>query len=397
MKNLTALLLCFVLLCTTGISIFAAGSGDNETEIKVTVPETHTVTVTAEGAYVYYEGEKGESFSVPRLSSPKLQIKAKSGRAVETVTLDGVDVTDKLKNGYLTLDPIYEDKAIVVTTKIKPVSPTPDTPTDPEEPNPSDPDDPDDPDNPDVPSTESYLLTVIADGAKVFRNGKEGHSFEVYEADEPRLLIRAESGKQIESIVLDGVDLTAELDGGYLTLEPVFGDKVLTVTTKSETAKAENTYTVSGRITLNGQPLANVEIELRSTLKTATTDAGGYFSFDGVEAGKHSLTAVSNETVIGYLSFDLREDNESDVALQDGGIYTVSIDKNGAGVELDLVLNEDLGIIVPTQAKSITQNLWLWIIIILALVVIATVAYVWYRKKKKAKIDEAKEPNQKEN
>lgn len=278
MKRLTALLLCFLLLCTCSVTAFAAEPEAEETNtvISVTVPDSHKITVTAENAKVFYEGVSGDSFTVERLSTP-------------------------------------------------------------------------------------------------------------------RLLIRAESGKAIKSVTLGGADVTAELHGGYLDLTPVYEDKVITVTTEDEPAAPKDTYTVKGKVTLNGQPLSEVDLELRSTLKTTKTDKNGNFVFTDVEPGEHSLTALSDGKVIGYLSFELKKDNKADVALLEDGTYTVSIDQNGAGVELHLVLNEEAGTLAPTEAVTVqkpstpqtgdnTNLSWWWLLLILSATCI--VALETYRRKK---------------
>ena len=279
MKKLTALLLCFLLLCTCSVTAFAAEPEAEETNtvISVTVPDSHKITVTAENAKVFYEGVSGEEFIVERLS-------------------------------------------------------------------------------------------------------------------EPRLLIRAESGKVIKSVMLNGEDVTAELHGGYLDLDAVYEDKVITVTTEDEPAAPKDTYTVKGKVTLNGQPLAEAQLELRSTLKTTKTDKEGNFVFTDVEPGEHSLTALDDGKVIGYLSFELEKDNKADVSLLEDGTYTVSIDQNGAGVELHLVLNEEAGTLAPTEAVTVqkpstpqtgdnTNLSWWWLLLILSATCI--VVLETYRRKKK--------------
>ena len=162
MKRLTALLLCFLTLCTCSVTAFAAEPEAEETNtvISVTVPDSHKITVTAENAKVFYEGVSGDSFTVERLSTP-------------------------------------------------------------------------------------------------------------------RLLIRAESGKVIKTVMLNDADVTAFLHGGYLDLAPVYEDKVITVTTEDEPIAPKDSYTVKGKVTLNGQPLKGVDLELRSTLKTTKTDSSG--------------------------------------------------------------------------------------------------------------------------
>ena len=283
MKRLTALLLCFLLLCTCCVTAFAAEREDEITsaEITVTVPNSHKITVSAENAKVFYEGVSGNNFTVERLSTP-------------------------------------------------------------------------------------------------------------------RLLIRAESGKVIKTVMLNDVDVTAELHGGYLDLEAVYEDKVLTVTTEDEPVAPKETYTVKGKVTLNGQPLAEADLELRSTLKTTKTDKNGDFVFTEVEPGEHSLTALSDGKVIGYLSFELKKDNKADVVLLEDGTYTVSIDQNGAGVELHLVLNEEAGTLAPTEIGTIekadpnspqtgdnTNLSWWWLLLILSVTCI--VVLETYRRKKTVK------------
>ena len=279
MKRLTALLLCFLLLCTCSVTAFAAEPEDEitTTVISVTVPGSHKITVTADSARVFYEGVSGDSFTVERLSTP-------------------------------------------------------------------------------------------------------------------RLLIRAESGKVIKSVMLNDVDVTAELHGGYLDLTPVYEDKVITVTTEDEPVAPKDTYTVKGKVTLNGQPLSEVDLELRSTLKTTKTDSSGNFAFTDVEPGKHSLTALKDEKVIGYLSFTLQKDNKTDVVLLEDGTYTVSVAENSAGVELHLVLNEEKGTLAPTEAATVqkpstpqtgddTNLSWWWLLLILGATCI--VVLETYRRKKK--------------
>ena len=240
---------------------------------------------------------------------------------------------------------------------------------------------------------DSHKITVMADSARVFYEGVSGEEFTVGRLSEPRLLIRAESGKVIKSVMINGEDVTKELHGGYLDLAPVYEDKVITVTTEDEPVAPKETYTVKGKVTLNGQPLSEVDLELRSTLKTTKTDSSGNFVFTDVELGKHSLTALRDGKVIGYLSFELKKDSKSDVILQDDGTYTVSVAENGAGVELHLVLNEEVGTLAPTEIGTIekadpnapqtgdnTNLSWWWLLAVLSATCI--VVLETYRRKK---------------
>ena len=82
------------------------------------------------------------------------------------------------------------------------------------------------------------------------------------------------------------------------------------------------------------------------------------------------------------------------MALLEDGTYTVSIDQNGAGVELHLVLNEEAGTLAPTEAVSVqkpstpqtgdnTNLSWWWLLLILSATCI--VVLETYRRKKTVK------------
>ena len=135
-------------------------------------------------------------------------------------------------------------------------------------------------------------------------------------------------------------------------------------------------------------------MELRSTLKTTKTDSSGNFVFTDVEPGKHSLTALRGGKVIGFLFFELKKDNKADVVLLEDGTYTVSVSKNGAGVELHLTLNEEAGTLAPTEIGTIekadsnppqtgdnTNLSWWWLLALLSATCI--VVLETYRRKKK--------------
>ena len=95
-----------------------------EATIGTEVPDSHNITITVTGnADVTVNGKEGTEFDVERLSQPELEIKAREGEKITKVLLNGEDITDKLVDGKLTLDPIYEDKAldIQVETEALPV------------------------------------------------------------------------------------------------------------------------------------------------------------------------------------------------------------------------------------------------------------------------------------
>ncbi|MGN1315437.1 MAG: hypothetical protein ACI4VW_00030 [Acutalibacteraceae bacterium] len=188
----------------------------------------------------------------------------------------------------------------------------------------------------------SHTVTVSAKGADVMFNGELRESFTVERLSQPTLIVRAESGKSVKQVLLNGVDITSQIKGGYFTLEPVYEDKTLTVITEDEAvAPQSKTYTVKGTVNRDGKPVKDITLELRSTLKTDVTDRKGRFSFDDVECGKHSLTAIENGKIVGYVEFELTEGLDTDFSLEESGLYKVTANHDEIGIDLTLNLSDD--------------------------------------------------------
>ena len=207
----------------------------------------------------------------------------------------------------------------------------------------------------------AHTLTVQGEGVQAFCNGQGGTSFAVERLSQPQLLLRAESGKTITQVLLNGQDITAAVQGGRYTPEPVYQELSLVVITRDAAATAGDTYTLTGRVTRSGTPVQGITLELRSTLKTTVTDADGRFTFTDVPCGKHSLTALENGSLAGYLEFILFEDANTYFSLNNG-VYNVAVNKSEAGVDLTLHLTDTdamqltavSGIPAPTPAPNTT-------------------------------------------
>lgn len=201
---------------------------------------------------------------------------------------------------------------------------------------------------------DSHRIEVKADGAEVFCDGQSGSRFTAERLSEPRLLIRAVSGRQITQVLLNGEDITGQIRGGYYTLEPVYEDKTLTVVTKEEPKAQGKIYTVQGVVRRDGKSLEGITVELRSKLKTAITDSSGRFTFRDVECGKHSVTAIENGRIVGYMEFVLAEGDSMNFALANG-IYTVTVNNSEIGIDLMLELSED-GVLRIVNAAGIAGS-----------------------------------------
>ena len=121
MKKLTVLLCALALLCGLCLPVFA----DSTIQITTTVPSTHTITVAqADGAAVTCNGQSGTTFTVERLSQPKLLVRPDSGRVLTRVLVNGADVTASVQDGSYTLPAVYEDLTLQVETAAAPQATT---------------------------------------------------------------------------------------------------------------------------------------------------------------------------------------------------------------------------------------------------------------------------------
>ncbi len=116
MKKLAVFLLCLSMLSAAAVTASAddePNTAPGEATIGTVVPDSHRLTVNVTGnADVTVDGKEGTEFEVERLSQPVIEIKAKDGEKLTKVLVNGEDITDKLEDGMLTLDPIYEDMTL---------------------------------------------------------------------------------------------------------------------------------------------------------------------------------------------------------------------------------------------------------------------------------------------
>lgn len=94
------------------MSVLAADAGsssNSQSTISTTVPDSHNIRVEKSHADVVIEGEEDQiegnidNFVVDRFAEPKIRIAPEEGWKVSKIFLNGEDVTEQFKDGYLTL------------------------------------------------------------------------------------------------------------------------------------------------------------------------------------------------------------------------------------------------------------------------------------------------------
>ena len=107
----------------TTMSVLAADAGsssNSQSTISTTVPDSHNIRVEKSHADVVIEEDQIEgnidNFVVDRFAEPKIRIAPEEGWKVSKIFLNGEDVTEQFKDGYLTLEEVCEDLTLVIET-----------------------------------------------------------------------------------------------------------------------------------------------------------------------------------------------------------------------------------------------------------------------------------------
>lgn len=138
MKKACSAVLALLLCCVLQFGAFGLGS----VEVSTVVPGEHEITVTYnEGGYVLYDGEvlpSGTTLTVERFDDVTLSVICQATDHLQSVTVNGEDVTDQMQYGQLILSGVHTDVDIEFTFQAcadaKPLDPS-DPEYDPEDPN----------------------------------------------------------------------------------------------------------------------------------------------------------------------------------------------------------------------------------------------------------------------
>ena len=138
----------------------------------------------------------------------------------------------------------------------------------------------------------------------------------------------------------------------------------------SEKVKTIELLTVEDKKTVNvtgilkdkdGNPLKDYTVELHSTVRTVTTNQNGYFKFDNVEEGKHTLTIKdANGTTLATKEINVIYGTETKL---DGDTLYFNEADNGVNINLKLdgtnlsIASIDKGVSVPKTFDTLTNSI----------------------------------------
>lgn len=132
MKRIFLSFLCLCLLMSIGVTAYAANSSGDDAVIDTVVPDSHTITViiTGKGSVLRDDMAVGGSITMARHEDLLLVLTPDKGFTLSKVIYNGVDVTDDVLSGCITLGCISSDVTLEVVFISDPKGDTPkgDTP-----------------------------------------------------------------------------------------------------------------------------------------------------------------------------------------------------------------------------------------------------------------------------
>lgn len=170
---------------------------------------------------------------------------------------------------------------------------------------------------------EYHTVTVEADGGKIAAGGKVcSDTVQIKRHSEQAYWILPDSGKVLDALYYNGVDVTAQVKNGVFIAPSLSDDAELRAVFKdTPSVDSDKTYDISGTLTdEDGNPIPDAVVDIGG--KTGTTDENGKFTVEDVPAGTHTVIVKDdNGEIIGHTQITIGE--------PDGGSLTLTTDENG--------------------------------------------------------------------
>lgn len=206
------------------------------------------------------------------------------------------------------------------------------------------------------------------------------------------LIIKPDANYIVKKILLNNVDITNQLEAGFVNIKAITNDKNIDITfEKTEENKTLKKYTLSGSIIMDGQPINNAIVELHSKVLTTITDKNGFFVFNDVPDGNHTLTVIKNNEIIGYTEFKINTSNNNKLS-KNNGITNISLSRKIAKINLKLDLDNNGKIIINSfeamdindkiiSIDSFNYNYYIWYIGVSAIIILIIIIIIKLKKK----------------
>jgi len=225
-----------------------------------------------------------------------------------------------------------------------------------------------------IPGFATHIGTVVPfehnvtinynDGGFVLVNGKicaDGTQFKIDRFSEIDLGVFTENGYHLESITVNGVDVTDEYVNGNLKISDIVTDTYVNVTFEkcSDDPNDQCQKTdMEGTVYLGDKELKDATLSFDFGDATVTTDNDGRYKVDDISEGKHFVTIAKDDKVLANTSFVVEFTDEVDeVTLTEAsdGVQVVLVPEGTKVIYLDFHIVDNDGNGIPDQDPDKTD------------------------------------------
>ena len=216
--------------------------------------------------------------------------------------------------------------------------------------------------------TEHNVTVNYNDGGFVLVNGKicaDGAQFKIDRFGEIDLGVYLENGYHLDSITVNGVDVTDEYVNGNLKIKDIVTDTYIDVTFEKcsddpndQCKKTDMEGTVYLGNEEKKEEIKGATLSFDFGSATATTDNDGRYKVDDISEGKHFVTISKDGEVLANTSFVIvmTDDNDKVVLTEaEDGTQVVLVPTGTEVIYLDFYIADNDGNGIPDQDPDKTD------------------------------------------
>lgn len=204
-----------------------------------------------------------------------------------------------------------------------------------------------------VPYEHSVTVTYN-DGGYVLVNGKlcpDDTQFNINRFGEIDLGVICENGYHLESVEVNGADVTEQFVSGNLKITNIVNDIFVEVTFEKCSSDPDDKcgkVDIEGTVYLGDKKLTGAELSFDFGSATAKTDKDGRYSVKDISDGKHIVTISKDDEVLANTSFVIERADVEKVTLttaSDGTqVLLVPVDAEKVYLDFNIADNDKNGI-----------------------------------------------------
>ena len=181
-------------------------------------------------------------------------------------------------------------------------------------------------------------LSIESGKGNVYVNGIAVTGKYYTKDDSLSLVIAAFAGYQTGEIFFNNQSILR--NGGFITLN-LNKTNTLSINYIKEDNSSLRTFVLRGIVKRNNQFVKGATIVLHSKEKSVVTDTNGFYQFNDVEYGFHTLSVFVDGLLVGYKEFNITSDTISNIIYNDDDIAQIKFANNSVIFNMNIQIKDN--------------------------------------------------------